>query len=248
MLLLSTAALAQDRPARISERYREVLRQIEQMRRAKAPSVSVGEPNSAKLLNACELPAKGYGVRLLNAGRKTNFGTDEMVFGLMELGAQMGDRWGDDGTFGVGDISDQDGGKLSPHISHQGGRDADVGYYICDDKGRPQGNRMLTCGKDGTSKEGTLRFDVARNWEFVCAMMDSPHFGGEIRFILIAEWLKKLLVEHGEERAAKARTAAERDYHAKRAKRAEQVLDVKNDHDNHFHLRIKCTREDNKEG
>ncbi len=248
-LCISIAAAAQQgpppRPAKISDKYREALRAIDQIRKSKPPSTSVGTPTDAKLLNAAEMPRKGYGYKLLT---ERAFGTDEMVFGLIECAATLADKWGDDDPISIGDISAKDGGKLSPHINHQAGRDVDLGFFICDDKGRAQGNRLLRFDKEGKSKEGTLRFDVARNWEYVCAMMANPHFGGEIKFVLIAEWLRELLLKPGESLAAKARTAEERSFRERQVKEAEKILRVKNDHDNHFHLSIKVTREDNKEG
>src|SRR5690606_22265643 len=36
----------------------------------------------------------------------------------------------------VGDLSAENGGPISKHRSHQSGRDADVGFYVRDSKGR----------------------------------------------------------------------------------------------------------------
>lgn len=246
-VVLAGTVLAQDR-RRYSESYIQVVKQIETMRRSKPPSFSVGPPDKAKLLHPAELPLKGYGYRLDSPDRKTNFGTDEMVYGLMILGAEMADRLGEDGGFAVQDISGVDGGKLSPHIHHQGGRDVDIGFFICDEKGQPQGNRLQAFGKDGKAKSGNLRFDLARNWLYVCLMIDSPYLGENIKFILVAEWIKDLLVNHAEEQLKKVRHPGEYDYLKKHIQTAKRVLHVKNDHDDHFHLSLKCTREDMKEG
>jgi penicillin-insensitive murein DD-endopeptidase len=248
LLLLPALALAQDARRRVSAPYQQVLKQIETMRKTKKPSVSIGESNQSKLVNPAEMPIKNaHGYKIANPDRKTHFGTDEMVFGLMMLGAEMAERYGDDGTFLVYDISRAEGGKLSPHISHQGGRDVDLGFYICDDKNRPQGNRIIDIDKDGKAKSGNLRFDLQRNWDFVCLMADQPAFEG-VQFIIVAEWIKDLLLAHGKERAAKTRHPLEREYHLKKVKELERLFYIKNDHDNHYHLRIKVTPEDRKEG
>lgn len=248
LLLLPALAFPQEAKRRVSVKYQETVRQIEAMRKAKKPSTSIGEPNSSKLVNPAEMPLKNaYGFKVANPDRKTHFGTDEMVFGLMMLGAEMAERYGNDGTFTVYDISRAEGGKLSPHVSHQGGRDVDLGFYLCDDKNRPQGNRLVDIDKDGKAKSGNLRFDLQRNWDYVCLMADQPAFG-EIKFIIVAEWIKDLLLAHGKDRAAKTRNPAEREYHLKHVKELEKLFYVKNDHDNHYHLRIQVTREDMKEG
>ncbi len=247
--LLCAATFAQDTPRRrVSAEYLAVVRQIEQMRKTKPPSCSTGEPNRAALRDAAELPKKGWGYKVANPDRKTNFGTDEMVFGLMLQGAEMAERYGTDGTFHVYDIGHKEGGKLSPHISHQGGRDVDLGFYICDDKGRSQGNRIVDIDKEGKAKSGNLRFDLERNWTFVCTMIDNPYFGENIRFIILAEWVQDLLTKYARDRMLKSRIPAEREYLEKHLKLAEKYFTTKNDHDNHYHLRLKCTREDAKEG
>jgi penicillin-insensitive murein endopeptidase len=62
----------------------------------------------------------------------------------------------------VGDIGAKEGGRLAPHINHQGGRDVDLGFYIADEQGRFQGNRMVRFDKEGKG-EGSLRFDLVPN-------------------------------------------------------------------------------------
>lgn len=254
-LLLLALALAsgparaqQVRAPRVSETVKAARARIEEMRKAKPPSCSVGTRSSCKLENAAELPEKGIGYRLGSPGRKTNFGTDEMVFGLMELGALMSDRFGEQGSFLIGDISQKEGGRLSPHINHQGGRDADIGFFLCDEAGRPQGNRMLRCDREGKG-EGTLRFDTARNWDFVSAMLESPYFQ-DLHYVLVAEWLKKLMLDHARSQLAKTRDPREFQRQAALIKRAEEKLTQPSSspHDNHFHLGLACTRDDRKGG
>ncbi len=233
---------------RVSRDYMVVVKTIRKAQRTLLPSRSIGYPNKATLENAKELPAKGYGYRMSSAvSRKTNFGTDEMVYGLMILGAEMGDRYGKHGTFYLGDIGRREGGKLSPHVSHQGGRDVDIGLYISDRKGKPQGNKMVKIGKEGGAG-GTLQFDLRRNWDFVCLMMDNPFFGKDIRFILIASWIKDLLLAHVKDRILRSRNSRERAYLKKQMDRAEKLLRHQSGHENHYHLRIKCSKDDNKKG
>jgi penicillin-insensitive murein endopeptidase len=246
--MAATVSAQEARPARISENVKAVRRQMEEMRKAKAPSCSVGTRSNCKLQNACALPEKGMGYRIGAPGRKTNFGTDEMVFGLMELGALMVDRHADQGVFYVGDISAENGGKLSPHINHQGGRDVDLGLYVCDESGRFQGNRMMTFDKAGKG-EGTMRFDVVRNWDFVGFMLESPWFQ-DMHNILLADWLKKLLLEHARAQLPKIRNPLEYQRQTELIKKAEQkiIQPSSSPHDNHMHLALACTREDRKGG
>lgn len=235
-------------PRRPPEGLQAVRKQIEEMRRVKPPSCSVGTRSSCKLVNAAELPEKGVGYRILSPARKTHYGTDEMVFGLMEVGALMAGKHGEQGVFAVGDISAKDGGKLGGHINHQGGRDADLGLYVCDERGRPQGNRLAKFDREGKGA-GTLRFDVVRNWDFVCLMLENPHFQ-DMHHILLADWLKGLLLKHAREQLARIRNPVEAERQGSLIKKAEQkiIQPSSSPHDDHFHLALACTREDRKGG
>lgn len=249
LLVVASSLAAQDvRPAKASEPLKAVRKQIEELRKAKKPSVSVGTRSDCKLENAAELPLKGTGYTIGSPGRKTHFGTDEMVFGLMELGVQMTDRYAEDGTFLVGDLSAKDGGRLAPHINHQSGRDADLGMYVCDSNGRPQGNKMMRFDKEGKG-EGTMRFDVVRNWDFVCLMLESP-WCQDMHYILVADWLKKLMVDHATAQLPKIRNPLELQRQRELIKKAGEKLTQPSSspHDNHFHLGLACTREDRKGG
>lgn len=229
---------------------RKVQQQIAATMKSKAPSTSIGPLSDGRLENAAELPAKGVGYRLSSPDRGTNFGTDEMVFGLMEIAAIFHDLWGEKGEFLVGDIGSEKGGKLQPHQNHQNGRDVDLGLYLCDDQGRPQGNRMVHFDAEGKTKEGgTIRFDAARNWEFIVAMLENARFG-EVRAIYLADWLKKLLLDHARGLQSRARTSAQVERLQKLIKEAERVISQPSSspHDNHIHLSLKCSKEDRKSG
>lgn len=227
--------------------YQSVQQKIEQIKRSKKPSTSRGGLTTGSLENACELPADGVGYRLVGPGRKTNFGTDEMVFGLMEIGAKMYIKYGDKGAFLVGDISAEHGGKLKPHINHQGGRDVDLGLYIANSKGEPLGNRMVRFDRDGRAGDGTL-LDLERNWEFICAMLESPYF--QVDAILFADWLKKLVLDHARAKLARTKNPNECMRQKRLIELAEKVIEQprSSPHDNHFHLRIKLSDEDRRLG
>ena len=220
-------------------------KEIAKLKKEKEPSRSIGPLSDSRLENAAVLPAQGRGFRVVNAKRQANFGTDEMVFGLMELGARMHDLYQRDGEFIVGDISAREGGKLAPHLNHQGGRDVDLGLYLCTEDGKPRGDRMVTCGEDGAASSGNLRFDVARNWAFVGAMIENEHFES-IRAILLADWLKALLLEHAETELKKLRRPGEIHRMKELIKQAERLIrqPSSSPHDNHYHLSLDLSRED----
>src|SRR4029450_8679153 len=69
----------------------------------------------------------------------------------------------------VGDLSREYGGPLAGHRSHQSGRDADVGFFVTDERGKPQNSRQLRAfDSQGRARDGSgLRFDDYRNWLLV---------------------------------------------------------------------------------
>ncbi len=239
---------AQEPKVAVSEMRKAVRKQIEELGRSKAPSISIGTRSSCTLVNAAELPEKGAGYRIGNPGRKTHFGTDEMIFGLLELSVRMAEKHGEDGTFFVGDISAKEGGRLAPHINHQGGRDVDLGLYLCDAGGAPKGNRIFTLDKEGKG-QGDLRLDVVRTWEFVSGILENPHFQ-DMHSILFADWLKTILLDHARGRLAGIRNPAERARQEELIKKAGKKLvqPSSSPHDNHMHLALACTGADRKEG
>jgi len=247
IILFSTLVRgAGDGPAaQPSRRKSRAMRRVEQviarMRKGKKPSRSAGTLGNGRLENALQLPVtEAFGYRVLHARRQAHFGADRMVFGLMTLGVRMRELSGPSGLFVVGDISARDGGKLSPHINHQMGLDVDLGFYVTDPSGKPLGNRMAAFGRDGWSKGRGLRFDARRNWWFVASMIESRHFA-EVRFILLADWLKKLLLDHARHRLKSLRDPR----HVKRQEalieQAEKLIvqPKSSPHDNHYHLSLK---------
>ena len=57
----------------------------------------------------------------------------------------------------VGDLSSEQGGKLSGHTSHQSGRDADVGFYATDARGRAvELDHFVAFAADGRAKDAAV--------------------------------------------------------------------------------------------
>jgi penicillin-insensitive murein endopeptidase len=226
-------------PARgASAEYRKAIAAIDALQRAKEPSVSTGTISKGGIKNAAELPAHGYGYRLASTTRKTHFGADEMVFGLIELAAVIQERRPGSPWLSIGDIGLKEGGKLDPHINHQDGRDCDLAFLYCDPSGTPIERGWLKCDATGATTNKGVVFDTARNFEMLSLALESPYFGG-FEWIFVHEPLKKLLLAHGEALAKKEpRRAEEIQRHAAEL---EKLLrePTSSPHDDHFHLRVK---------
>ncbi|MFT3768312.1 MAG: penicillin-insensitive murein endopeptidase [Minicystis sp.] len=135
----------------------------------------------------------------------------------------------------VGDLSQKGGGDLLRHHSHETGRDADLGFYAIDAKGKQiHGRTFVKFNPDLSSPNYPgARFDLARNWSFVQELLTDP--AARVSHVFVAEWLKRELLAY-------ART------HAPRAvyDRAALVMMQPHNslpHDDHFHVRISCPHE-----
>ena len=137
----------------------------------------------------------------------------------------------------VGDISAKEGGKLSGHASHTSGRDADVGFYYVDSRGRTvRPPRFLRVDWKGRAIGAPgVRFDVPRNWAMVQSWVTDPR--ARVQHIFVAKHLRSMLLKH----ATKAGVYLPVRH---RAAIAMKQPSTGMPHDNHFHVRISCPRGD----
>ncbi len=133
----------------------------------------------------------------------------------------------------VGDLSRREGGAIGGHLSHESGRDADVGFYYSDARGRAvRTDHLLAVGDLGNvPAAATLRFDEARNWELVQAFLSDPE--ASVQRIFLAAPLKRLLLDYARRHDAAPNVV-------ERAERAIHQPSRGNPHDDHFHVRIAC--------
>lgn len=111
--------------------------------------------------------------------------------------------------------------------SHHAGRDADLGFYLIDSDGKP------VAAADLTRIDSSLRgLDVPRTWMLVAALLEDNSI--DIEWLFVSENIKRALILEAKERGASDG----------RIKRATKTLHQPSDappHDDHLHLRIRCT-------
>ncbi len=205
-------------------------------------SVSYGATSGGALLGAVELPLAGDGYVVPSpwATRGLNWGTEELVGLIVRAGRRMkADPGG--GTLYVADLSPRQGGRSAWHRSHQTGRDADLHFLMLDEAGRPVPPPAAMVTFDATGSSALVdeagnpvqrrRFDVARNWLLVRALLEDP--ATDVQFLFIYAPLRQMLLDHamatGEPVDVVARAAA--------------VMTQPGDslpHDDHLHVRIYC--------
>lgn len=90
-------------------------------------SMSVGRTNGGALVSGVRMP-EGDNWQVMHPGLA--WGTEETVAALGHAIDAVAAAFPGTPKAFVGDISAKSGGHLHPHISHQSGRDVDLGYYL----------------------------------------------------------------------------------------------------------------------
>lgn len=193
-------------------------------------SSAVGFYSDGSIEDAAVLPDSGPGFVKIFRLRERGYATATLVRSLslaaLDFRAQFptGDR------VQVGDITDSNGGALSGHASHQNGLDVDVGYLQTDRVERDPN----TSGPNGFSevfvRNGavTTNFDVPRNW----AILRNLVAQGNVSRIFVDPVIKSTF----------CKKVATLDPSLSLATRNEVLRRIRpySNHDDHFHLRIKC--------
>lgn len=202
-------------------------------------TLSWGPPNQGVLIDGTRLPVAGdgYVVPARWAARGTQWGTDELVDTIAYAGRAIafehpGSR------LVVGDLSIRGGGASAHHRSHQTGRDVDFVLFATDAAGQPiESIEMRHYGVDGTTTDAgpPLRFDAAREWTLVKALLTAP--GPGVANLFLYAPLRDLVLDH-------ARALGEPDALIDLAGDALSQPSDSARHDDHLHVRLFCASTD----
>lgn len=201
-----------------------------------APSVSVGYPNRGLLRFGMRInDARNLSVKVgsLNA----RHGTGELVR-LIEAAAQDVAFRYPRAQLTVGDLSRPGGGRFRPHVSHQSGRDVDLGFYMLDRRSTPLNEHIFVrFNNKGMGKQwGALyKFDAARNWALIESLLSHPTI--DVQHIFVVNAVKRLLL----------RQAAKEGANPEVLMRARRVITQPRHgapHRSHFHVRVYCADDD----
>jgi penicillin-insensitive murein endopeptidase len=200
-------------------------------------SLSYGQGNEGILTGGVQLPESGDGYWVPPRWRQRGniYGTEEIVTMIVRVGRRLQRELPDSPPFGVADLSPPGGGPSRFHRSHQTGRDVDVLFFMTDANGKPvPSTAMVKLDEDGVDAAGR-RFDVARNWALVRALIEEPSV--EIQYIFVYEPLEMKLLEYARDQGEPNGVVEFASY----------VLHQPSDsapHDDHFHVRVHCAPED----
>lgn len=142
-------------------------------------SISVGFPNEGRLINAMPFPEAGDGGAWTVIIPESCWTTQETADAITGAAKQLRSWFPDGAPVRVGQVSAQEGGYLPPHLTHQNGRDIDIGLFYPG----PEPHRV---------KEREKVMDVAMNWAFARALL----MHGDVQGILLDWRVQKVLYDY----------------------------------------------------
>lgn len=206
---------------------------LEPRARRASPGKSVGTPTSGRLIGGARL-ADGAHLRIVPfyAPGDARWGLESLV-SLIDGAARAVRKKFPDAVLSVGHLSRKGGGDIDRHASHESGRDADVGFFVKNHLGKPiYSDHFVPFKGDGTAPTWPgARFDDARNWAFIEALVRNPRV--RISRVFVSSPIRARLLEHARKVGAPAAIR----------QRAAQLMIQPSDslpHDDHFHVRIAC--------
>ncbi|MFO0760489.1 MAG: penicillin-insensitive murein endopeptidase [Byssovorax sp.] len=185
--------------------------------RASLGSISVGRAHAGLLINGVQMPRSDRWV-LLDPSRA--YGTKETVEALAHCIDRVNEKLPGAPPVPIGHISAQGGGHLNPHLSHQSGRDVDIGYYF---KAGPARQFI---------KASESNLDMARTWALVKAALKETTIEMILMDTSIQRPLAAWAAENGEDPAYVDSVFQSRGKNA-----AAPIRHVKG-HVNHIHFRF----------
>ena len=124
----------------------------------------------------------------------------------------------------VGDVSRETGGPFPPHLSHQDGRDVDVGYVL---RGESADVTRFVTATHG-------RLDVVRSWALLRAFLSTER----VRYVFVDYGLQRLLYEHARAQGEDPERLQALFQYPRGSAASHGVIRHWRGHANHFHVRF----------
>ncbi len=141
--------------------------------------LSIGAANRGRLVNG--IPMHPYPGFLVRPTVHHVYGTPETIAALHYAVARVHQRFPGAHDLVVGDLSRRRGGRLPPHLSHQSGRDVDIGYY----------HRNIDAPRSFVDANAS-NLDVERTWAFVEALLEDH----KVEYIFMDYAVQRLLYKY----------------------------------------------------
>lgn len=205
-------------------------------------SLSIGTTRDGFVVSCRALPRDLPTLRQLEVQSKrgTACATDELIEAIVKASIEV-ERSAPGGVMTVGNLSRVGGGDMVWSVSHNSGRDVDIGFFLLGPDDKPFIPKdFVRLDRNGRAVvDGVpVHLDVRRTWIAVRSLLRNPAI--QVQWIFMAGPLKRMLIEYAKrkEKPAVISMAEEVIVEPVRAR----------PHDDHMHLRIYCSRDDLLEG
>ena len=209
---------------------------------APGQTISIGTSDDGYLRDARALPNRGPGYERLRPADDTRYGTATLLDAIERAAESVQSAFPGGPPLRIGDLSSASGGSHPRHRSHRSGRDVDLLFFVRDAGGLPVASPgWPSFDSLGMSRASStvLQFDEARNWHLVrTLLMDDD---ARVKWIFCSNELKARLLRY----------AARHEPSAEAVLRATWVLHQPSHgdaHDDHFHIRVGCSRSEKQLG
>jgi hypothetical protein len=186
------------------------------------PGFEPDEPQSGRLVNARKLPSSdAYTIK-----RSHNvYGTARTIKLIGKVIDSYQRRAPGGPKLRIGDISKDGGGPMSGHLSHQEGRDVDIGLIL-------QGELADHLHFSGASADNV---DLGRTWTLIEEFIAT----GEVRCIFLDYEMQRLLYEHAKQIGVPKNTLDEYFQYPRGVGRNHGLIRHWRGHRNHIHVRFR---------
>jgi murein endopeptidase len=141
-------------------------------------SLSIGRASSGALVNGVRMPESELYQRM---DPNLVWGTEETVRQLTRAIEKVNTQFPDGHLMRIGHISKKHGGRISPHRSHQSGRDVDVSYYY-----------RTAARYYWYRRASSKNLDLDRTWAFVRALVTET----DVEYVFINSYIQRLIKKH----------------------------------------------------
>jgi murein endopeptidase len=187
--------------------------------------LSIGRASRGRLQHAVPMPeGEGY---FLRSYRPRSWATRNTIEALITAFSAYAQKYPEGPRVNLGDLSKRRGGKVTPHSSHQSGRDVDFGLIVTDapDPKHPEHFQYANA----------QNLDAEKSWFLIHALIKT----GEVQKIYLDAKLQKLLYVEA------AKTLNDEELKAifplpRHKDSASAIFQHWKGHKNHFHVRFKC--------
>ena len=198
---------------------------IDVKRVASSSAVSRGLASNGSLAGGIVLKdGPGYKVR----NPKRSYGTALTISLIMEAMEYYANKYPKGPKYVIGDLSTEHGGKLSPHLSHQSGRDVDISYINKD-------NHFV-----GFFKANASNLDVEKSWATLEYFLKT----GKVQYIFVDYDVQKFFYDYAKAHGytdAQLKTLIQ---YPNGKKSYSAIMRHSKGHADHFHVRFVCASSD----